>query len=71
MSRRDTLASLYHSDTNGFRQNLRSAIREYMFSSNGSFYPDDNLKELASKIGFMEICVDLSQSQHMQQPDDK
>jgi hypothetical protein len=42
--RAETLASLHHSDTNGFRRNLRSAIREYIFSSNGSMYPDENVK---------------------------
>jgi len=50
ISRAETLTSLYHSDTNGFRRNIRSSIREYMFSSNGSMYPDDNVKELASKF---------------------
>ena len=50
ISRAEALTSLYHSDTNGFRRNIRSSIREYMFSSNGSMYPDDNVKELARKF---------------------
>ena len=54
VSRAETLACLYNSDTNGFRRNLRSTIREYMFSSSGSMYPDDNLKELASKFAFKQ-----------------
>ena len=56
----DLLVNLYHNNSNQFRSNLRSAIRDYMFSSIGSMFPDDNHTELASETIFLLYCLWVS-----------
>jgi hypothetical protein len=48
LSPTELLVNLYHNNSIQFRSNLRSAIRDYMLSSIGSMFSDDNHTELAS-----------------------
>jgi len=58
LSPTELLVNLYHNNSNQFRSNLRSAIRDYMFSSIGSMFPDDNRTELASPDNYFLYSIE-------------